>query len=147
MMLILQELALGPCQAVCDEGAALLAQHSGLRSLVLYHKKLTEQLPPWTPPYTPKPFTAGLSSLPRHPSKDGVQCDGGMRLIADLHLYGWGHNRWQALHTTLLRLQRPLPSIFASEHWSRGMFPQQKYPYRYETPVLIVKVVLSKRCC
>ena len=69
MMLILQELALGPCQAVCDEGAALLAQHSGLTRLVLHHKKLTEQLPPWTPPYTPKPFTAGLSSPSwHHPS-------------------------------------------------------------------------------
>ena len=61
-MLILQELSLGPCQAVCDEGAALLAQHSGLTRLVLHHKKLSEQLPPWRPPYTPKPFTAGLFS-------------------------------------------------------------------------------------
>ena len=94
MMLVLQELALGPCQAVCDEGAALLARHSGLRSLVLHHKKLTEQLPPWTPPYTPKPFTAGLSSPFRHLAQDKVHPYDGMKLNADLPPPGRGQSRW-----------------------------------------------------
>ena len=94
MMLLLQELALGPCQAVCDEGAALLAQHSRLTRLVLHHKKLSEQLPPWRPPYTPKPFTAGMLSPSLHPSQDQVQFYGGMNLYADPHSPAQGHKCW-----------------------------------------------------
>ena len=95
MMLVLQGLALGPCQAVCDEGAALLAQHSGLTRLVLHHKKLTEQLPPWTPPYTPKPFTAGLSSPSRHLSQDKAHLYDGMKLYAGLPSPDRGQYRQQ----------------------------------------------------
>lgn len=56
----LRELALGPCQAVCDEGAALLSQrHCALTRLALHHGKPPGQLPPWGPTFSSKPFTAG----------------------------------------------------------------------------------------
>ena len=50
----LQELALGPCPAACDEGAALISQHSGLTSLTLHQASS-----PTRPPMYSRPLSAG----------------------------------------------------------------------------------------
>lgn len=50
----LQELALGPCPAVCDEGAALIAQHSALTRLTVHHA-----VPCGRHLSSGQPFTAG----------------------------------------------------------------------------------------
>ncbi len=54
----LQELALGPCPAACDGGAALLAQHSMLTELTLHQDPSLSR-----PSLASRPFSAGeLSS-------------------------------------------------------------------------------------
>ena len=50
----LRALTLGPCPAVCDEGAALIAQHSALTRLTVHHAA-----PSGRHPSSSQPFTAG----------------------------------------------------------------------------------------
>jgi len=54
----LRELALGPCPAVCNEGAAVIAQHSALMKLELHHAPSSSRVP-----FSSQPFTAGTSEI------------------------------------------------------------------------------------
>ena len=53
----LQELALGPCPAACNDGAALLVQHSVLTKLTLHQDPSLSR-----PSLASRPFSAGLHS-------------------------------------------------------------------------------------